>query len=165
MATDKPLNETEEELWHSLLQVSLALPRTLEAGLTRSVGLTTTEMQVLVSLSRAPGRRLRMSQLAEVTALSPSRVTRVVAELQKRGFVDKRGSEEDGRGYVTELTTRGRADLKRTYAVRLNKARELVIDRLEPAVVPIVLDSLRRILEGLHHHDGTELLAPTGNRS
>jgi DNA-binding MarR family transcriptional regulator len=152
--TDRPLNESEEELWHSLLQVSIALPRTLEVSLMRSTGLATTEMLVLVSLSRAPERRLRMSQLAGVTALSASRVTRIVAELQKRGFVDKRSCDEDGRGYVAELTTQGRAELKRTYPARLRKAREHVIDRLDPAAVPIMLDSLKRILEGLHEHDG-----------
>lgn len=151
--TDRPFNESEEELWHSLLQVSMALPRTLEAGLIRSVGLATTEMLVLVSLSRATGRRLRMSQLAEITALSASRVTRIVAELQKRGFVDKRSCDEDGRGYVAELTTQGRAELKRTHAVRLRMAREHVIDRLDPATVPIMLDSLKRILQGLQEND------------
>jgi DNA-binding MarR family transcriptional regulator len=154
MVTDRPLNETEEELWSTLLQVSIALPRTLEVGLMRSAGLATTEMLVLVSLSSAPGRQLRMSQLAGVTALSASRVTRIVAELQKRGFVDKRVCDEDGRGYIAELTTRGRAELKRTYPARLRKAREHAIDRLDPAAVPITLDSLKRILEGLQGHDG-----------
>jgi DNA-binding MarR family transcriptional regulator len=153
MVKDRPLSRTEEELWSTLLQISIALPRTLEAGLMRSAGLATTEMVVLVSLSNAPERQLRMSQLAEVTALSASRVTRIVAELQKRGFIDKRTSDDDGRGYIAALTTSGRAELKRTYPARLRKAREHAIDRLDPAAVPIVLDSLKRILEGLQEHD------------
>ena len=149
MTTDESFTETEEALWRALLRLVIALPRALEADLMRSTGLTMTEMLVLISLGDAPKRQLRMSQLADVTALSPSRVTRIVADLQRRSFVDKRVCDEDGRGYVAELTPQGRAEVKRTHPGRLRNAREHVIDRLNPADVPAVLKSFQQILDGL----------------
>jgi DNA-binding MarR family transcriptional regulator len=149
MSTVEAFNETEEATWRALLKVVIALPRALDADLMRSTGLTMTEMLVLISLVDAPKRQLRMSHLADVTALSASRVTRVVADLQRRGFVDKRVCDEDGRGFIAQLTPQGRAEVKRTHPGRLRNAREHVIDRLEPAQLSVILTSLHRILEGL----------------
>jgi DNA-binding MarR family transcriptional regulator len=149
MTADKSLNETEEALWRALLRMVVALPRALEADLLRSTGLTMTEMLVVISLADAPKRQLRMSQLAEVTALSASRVTRIVADLQHRGFLDKRVCDEDGRGYIAQLTAQGRAEVKRTYPGRLRNAREHVLDHIDAADMPIIVDALTRILEGL----------------
>ncbi len=153
MATDRALSETEEAFWRTLLQVVVALPRTLEAGLMRSTGLTMTQMLVLISLADAPKQQRRMSQLADVTSLSASRVTRIVADLQHRGFVGKRVCDQDGRGYIAELTPQGRAEGKRTYPGRLRNAREHVIDHVDPSELPVVLNALRRILEGLEPHN------------
>lgn len=149
MTTAEPFTETEEAFWRALLRLVIALPRALEADLMRSTGLTMTEMLVLISLIDAPKRQLRMSQLADVTALSASRVTRIIADLQRRGFVDKRVCDDDGRGYIAELTTRGRAEVKRTHPSRLRNAREHVIDRVDPADLPLILKSMHQILEGL----------------
>jgi DNA-binding MarR family transcriptional regulator len=149
MTRAEAFTESEEAIWRALLRIVIALPRALDADLMRSTGLTMTEMLVLISLVDAPKRQLRMSHLADVTALSASRVTRIVADLQRRGFVDKRVCDEDGRGYIAELTPQGRAEVKRTHPGRLRNAREHVIDHLDPAELPVILKSLTQILDGL----------------
>lgn len=47
------------------------------------------EYAILVALSEAPDRRLRMSELADVSGLSRSRVTRVVDNLVARPLVTR----------------------------------------------------------------------------
>jgi DNA-binding MarR family transcriptional regulator len=153
MATDPALNENEEALWRALLRVVIALPRALDADLMRSTGLTMTEMLVLIALIDAPKRQLRMNQLADVTALSASRMTRLVADLGRRGFVEQRACAEDGRGSIAVLTAAGRAEVKRTYPGRLRNVREHVIDRIDPTEVPVVLGALLKILARLEPRD------------
>lgn len=60
-----------------------------------------------MALAEANGKRLRMSELADRTALSASRVTRIVTDLEGRGLIDKRQSPDDGRGYLAVLTRNG----------------------------------------------------------
>ena len=50
-----------------------------------------TKLLVLMSLSEAPGRELRTTVLAKETALSASRMTSLVDELQSRGLVNEAG--------------------------------------------------------------------------
>ena len=107
MAKVGPLTPAEELLWRALIRIIISLPRLLETDILRSTGLTSNEYITLMSLSEAPKRELRMADLANATALSPSRMTRLVADLQSRGFVAKRPSSADGRGNVAKLTAQG----------------------------------------------------------
>jgi DNA-binding MarR family transcriptional regulator len=58
-------------------------------------------------LSEAPGRRLRMSDLAYRTARSLSRITRVVDLLATRGLTTKEPCPDDGRSMLATLTSQG----------------------------------------------------------
>ncbi|WP_406453508.1 MarR family transcriptional regulator [Streptomyces sp. NBC_01622] len=82
------------------MRVIVALPRSSDDDLLRSTGLTLTEYVVLMSLSEGENQELRMANLAAATALSASRITRVVDALQSRGQVVKRRYEGDARGNV-----------------------------------------------------------------
>src|SRR6201991_1494622 len=104
MAKVDPLNSTEEIFWRALMRVVLSLPRRLDSDLVRAVGITANEYTTLMCLSEASGRELRMADLANAAALSASRMTRLVDELQSRGWVTKRTSSDDGRGNVAKLT-------------------------------------------------------------
>lgn len=97
----------EERLWRALMRVVVALPRSLDDDLLRATGLTLTEYVVPMSLSEAANQELRMADLAAATALSASRITRVVDALQSRGQVVKRRYEADAYGNVATLTPEG----------------------------------------------------------
>ena len=85
MAKVNPLSATEEAFWRALMRVVLSLPHRLDIDLVRAVGITANEYTTLMCLSEAPNRELRMADLANAAALSPSRMTRLVDDLQRRG--------------------------------------------------------------------------------
>ncbi len=87
MPTAQPWDVEEELLWRSLMRLAITVPRAMGDALERSSGLNGTEYHVLMHLSEAPTRQLRMSGLAERTALSAGRMTHVVDDLIKRGLV------------------------------------------------------------------------------
>jgi DNA-binding MarR family transcriptional regulator len=129
-----PLNTHEERLWRALQRVLVALPRILEEDLLQQTGLSLTEYSVLMNLSEADGRQLRMADLAQATALSASRMSRVVASLHGRGLVLKQRCDGDGRGYVACLTDEGLARLEGAYPAHLSSARRRVLDQIAPAM-------------------------------
>jgi DNA-binding MarR family transcriptional regulator len=138
----EPLTSTEEELWRALIRIVVSLPRRLEADLVRATGLTSTEYITLMSLSEAPNRELRMADLAKATALSASRTTRLVDDLQSRDLVAKRPSSSDGRGNVAKLTPQGLAKLKSAYPVHVASVRRRVFDHMDAAVVKRATEAL-----------------------
>ncbi|MFF5306403.1 MULTISPECIES: MarR family winged helix-turn-helix transcriptional regulator [Streptomyces] len=130
-AAEDPLTAQEERFWRALMRVIVALPRSLDDDLLRATGLTLTEYVVLMSLSEAENQELRMADLAAATALSASRITRVVDALQSRGQVVKRRYEGDARGNVATLTPEGLKRLEAAYPIHLASARKRVMDHLD----------------------------------
>jgi DNA-binding MarR family transcriptional regulator len=140
-----PLNMTEEAFWRALMRVVLALPRRLDSDLVRAMGITANEYTTLMCLSEAPGRELRMADLAHAAALSASRMTRLVDDLQTRGLVSKQASSEDGRGNVAKLTPAGLAKLKKAWPAHLSSVRDRVFDHVDPTTVAKAAQALSEI--------------------
>jgi DNA-binding MarR family transcriptional regulator len=88
-----------------------------------------------MALSEVPNRELRMAELANATGLSASRMTRLVEDLQSRGFVAKRASSADARGNVAKLTPEGFAKLKSAWPAHLASVRRRVFDHIDSAAV------------------------------
>ncbi len=145
MARVEPLNESEEAFWRALMRVVLSLPRRLDSDLVRTVGITANEYTTLMCLSEAPGRELRMADLANAAALSASRMTRLVDDLQARGLVTKRVSAEDARGNVAKLTPAGLAKVKKAWPAHLASVRDRVFDHVDPATVKKAAQALSEI--------------------
>jgi len=124
------LDAGEAAFWRSLIRVATVLPRALEDQFLPETGLTVSDYGVLVALSEAPGRLLRISALAATTALSLSRISRVVDDLARRGLVEKRRCAEDGRASNAVLTEAGLARLKAAYPSHLARVRASVFDHL-----------------------------------
>ncbi len=145
MAKVDPLSATEEVFWRSLMRIVLSLPRRLDSDLVRTVGITANEYTTLMCLSEATGHELRMADLANAAALSASRMTRLVDELQARGLVTKRASAQDGRGNVARLTPAGLAKLKKAWPAHLASVRERVFDQVDPSTVADAAQALSEI--------------------
>jgi DNA-binding MarR family transcriptional regulator len=127
------------------MRLMLTLHRALDDDLARARGMTAHDYMVLMNLSEAPNRELRITELAEAAALSVSRMSRLVDELQSRNLVAKRRSEIDGRGNVASLTRQGVARLKAAYPDHLASARRLVLDHVDPDDVPRIARTLEVI--------------------
>ena len=145
MAKADPLSATEEEFWRALMRIVLSLPRQLDRDLMRAAGLTANEYTTMMCLSEAAGRELRMADLANAAALSASRMTRLVDDLQSRGLVTKRASADDGRGNVAKLTPAGLAKLKAAWPAHLTSVRSRVFDHVDQTTVKKAAHALSEI--------------------
>jgi len=134
------------------MRIIRALPRHLDTDLIRGAGLTASEYITLMSLSEAPKRELRMSDLANATGLSASRTTRLVDDLQSRGFVAKVASSADARGNVARLTPRGMTKLTSAWPVHLASVRSLFFDPIDDAAIGRVAGALSAV--AAHLEDG-----------
>jgi DNA-binding MarR family transcriptional regulator len=109
----------------------LVIPRALDADLLESQGLNVTEYSVLMNLSEAPGRSLRMSELADYVSISVSGLTRVIERLTRQGLVERVKAESDGRGQVAVLTPAGLDRLQQAWPTHLASVRRHVMDHLD----------------------------------
>ena len=101
--------------------------------------------QVLAMLSEAPERTLRMSQLAELTTSSASRLSHAVARLEEKGWVRRERHPTDRRGALAVLTDDGWAALQAAAPGHVAAVRGVLFDRLGPGQVT----QLRAISERL----------------
>ncbi|HEX4218007.1 MAG TPA: MarR family winged helix-turn-helix transcriptional regulator [Acidimicrobiales bacterium] len=91
-----------------IFESAAGLRQELEPRLESSAGLTNQSFDVLIRLARTPGNRLRMSELAAQTTLSPSGLTRSVDRLEDTGLVVRETCPEDRRGAFAVLTVEGK---------------------------------------------------------
>ncbi len=135
-----PLTAGELAAWRSYVETTADLSSALEADLS-TTGLTLGDYQVLVFLSEAGDRSMRMCDLAANLQLSPSGLTRRLDGLVRNGYVDRQPSSADRRVMLAVITGAGAAKLAGAYPVHLASVRRHIIDRLQPADV----DSFGRI--------------------
>lgn len=123
------LSREEQAGWRAYLDMTARLDARFERGM-RAQGLTLTSYEIMVRLSEADGRRLRMSELAERSRSSPSRLSHAVARLEERGYVRREGYEADRRGQVCVLTDAGYAALAAAAPGHVSDVREALLDGL-----------------------------------
>jgi DNA-binding MarR family transcriptional regulator len=126
-----PLSADEEAFVRAWGRASLTLARSVDADMISGARLTLREYMVLMHLSEAPERRLRMSELAAACDLSLSGMTRIVGLLEGQGHVERVKCAEDGRGWNAVLTEAGYAHLERAYPTQLASVRRHLFDLLE----------------------------------
>ena len=107
------LNARELAAWRGFTRTHALLWRELEAGLERGHGISLGAYDVLVLLDESPGRRLRMSELAEAVLMSSGGFTRLADRLCAEGLVARERLRSDGRGFELVLTPTGRELLDR----------------------------------------------------
>ena len=140
-----PLSETEQRAWRTFIESSWALHTRLEDELRAQTGLSMNDYQVLVVLSEAPDRRLRMGELAGRLVFSPSRVTYQINSMVKRGLVRKQSCPDDGRGQEAVLTDEGMAALRAAAPLHLVTVRDAFIDRLEADELDVIARAFEKV--------------------
>jgi Transcriptional regulators len=118
------LEPVELDAWRGLLRLHAALIKELDAELEREHGLALSSYEVLLHLEAAPGRRLRMSELADSVLLSRSGLTRLVDRLEREGLIERATCPSDARGSFAVLTAEGRAALRRAAPTHLSGVRD-----------------------------------------
>ena len=142
------LDETEERAWRAFARAFIVVPRVLEAELQAAHGITMTEYFVLVNLSEAPERALRMSELALRGAMSLSAISRVVDGLEHRGLVERKRCPSDGRGLLAVLSDAGWSALEAAYPTHLRGVREHVVSHLAGLDLDALADAVGSFASG-----------------
>jgi len=144
-----PLDALEEQTWRSLARFFVVAPRLLDEDLQRGAHMSLSAYTILLHLSEAPERALRITELANRAYLSGSRTTRLVDELIADSLVAKERNAEDGRGFDVTLTEEGLAALQRAYPVHLRSVRARVLDHVDRPTLPCFARALGAIAESL----------------
>jgi DNA-binding MarR family transcriptional regulator len=125
------LKGVERDAWLSLIGVIIRLPAALDTQLQRDAGLSHFEYTVMVNLSNTEGHVLRMSALAGLCHSSLSRLSHVVARLERRGWLRRDPCPDDGRATLATLTDDGFAKLASAAPGHVEAVRAYVIDALD----------------------------------
>ena len=134
------LDAEEQRAWRAWLYSTTLLQDRLERDLTHSTGISSAYYEILVQLSEAPDRRMRMSQLADRCLASRSRLSHAVSRLEERGWVQRRVCAEDGRGQLAVLTDAGFAALEAAAPVHVEGVRTHLFDQLSPEQIAAMRD-------------------------
>ncbi|MFF0817683.1 MarR family winged helix-turn-helix transcriptional regulator [Rhodococcus sp. NPDC003318] len=126
------LDADEQRAWRAYLDATRLLMQTLDRQLSRDADISFTDFELLVVLSEAPDRRLRMSGLADAVTTTRSGVTRAVKRLVDAGWVRRVECEGDKRGTIAELTDDGAAKLAASSPGHVTAVREHMFDLLSP---------------------------------
>jgi DNA-binding MarR family transcriptional regulator len=139
-----PLSVEEEAFLRAWSRAALTIPRALDADLLTGQGMSLSDYTALMHLSEAPGRTLRMSDLASACALSLSGMSRIVGRLETQGLVERKRSSCDGRGLNAVLTDAGLGRLRRAWPTHLASVRRHMMDHLSELDLPAVTAALQR---------------------
>jgi DNA-binding MarR family transcriptional regulator len=107
--SESPLNGPGGEAWFGLLHAHAALVRKVDAELAAQHRMSLSAFELLVRLSVAPDDgSLSVTELARQVVISPSRVSRVVDDLGRGGYVERRACRTDARISYVAITDAGR---------------------------------------------------------
>ncbi|WP_243704873.1 MarR family winged helix-turn-helix transcriptional regulator [Micromonospora sp. KC723] len=126
------LTDDEQRTWRAFGRTMRLLTDRLERDLQTAAGMPPTYYELLVLLSEAPERSMRMSELAHWTNSKPSRISHAVNKLEQSGWVRREHYEGDRRGWLATLTDEGLAALKAAAPRHVKSVRAHLIDLLTP---------------------------------
>ncbi len=138
MSDTRWLSSDEQRTWRAYLGATKLLASQLERDLQRSAGFTHAYYEILVRLSEAPDRRLRMSELADAADSSRSRLSHAVARLEELGWVVRESCPSDRRGAFARLTDEGLRALAEAAPSHVESVRTHLFD-------PLTEDDVRRL--------------------
>ncbi len=124
------LSEDEQASWRAWLDMSRLLPDRLSRDLNSEHGLSIADYEILVQLSENLDRRIRMSELADRTLSSRSRLTHQCDRLTKRGLMTREPCADDGRGSWAVLTQEGWEKIVTAAPDHVESVREHLVDLL-----------------------------------
>jgi DNA-binding MarR family transcriptional regulator len=131
-----------------LLEAFSAVERAVLADLSRTSNLPGPEFEVLIRLSRSPGQRLRLTELANQVRLSTSGLSRLVDRVEGAGLVRREACPSDRRGAFAVLTEEGEAALAAALPPHLESLERNVVAPLGPEDLSTLEGLLRRLRDG-----------------
>jgi DNA-binding MarR family transcriptional regulator len=147
-SSHRHLPPTRAKAFLGLIRAGEELGRRLDAELERRHGLSLRAFEVLLFLAEfSPEGRKRMADLAAQAPLSQSRVSRLVADLEARGWVERSRAEDDGRGVSVAITGAGREKFRAAQATHLRDLDRFFFNRLTETEVGHLAAITTKLLE------------------
>ena len=144
------LSDGEQRAWRAWIASSQLLLDRLSRDIQEQHGLTMADYEILVRLSESPDHRVRMSELADQTLASRSRLSHQIDRMENRGFVSREQCEDDKRGQFAVLTQLGWQTLVAAAPNHVESVRTHLVDVLTPAEFAALGVACEKILGGLH---------------
>ncbi|MFJ3403368.1 MarR family winged helix-turn-helix transcriptional regulator [Promicromonospora sp. NPDC090134] len=154
--SDLWLTEEQQGSWRRYLEGTARFVEALSAVHDRTLDLSLGEYSLLVQLSEAPERTMRMSTLADGLVLSRSRLTHTVARMEARGLVERRAAEGDRRGVNCTMTDAGYAALEVSAPGHVAAVRRIMVDALDPEEFALLGRIMAKVAESSKMSGGTE---------
>ena len=126
------LDDDEKHLWIGWVFATRLFWEEAERDLQQDADMPFGYYDILVMLSETPGRRLRMSELADSTQSSRSRLSHAVNRLEDLGWVRRESCPNDRRGQLAVLTDEGFAALAAAAPHHVESVRSHLFDVLTP---------------------------------
>lgn len=145
--------------WRALHAATVVLPVALDAQLQRDAQVSYLEYYALAGLSERPDHTARLSDLAILTGAELSRISHLIARLEKRGLVVRRPDPDDGRYTNAVLTEQGWAKVQQAAPAHVATVHKLIFEGLDEQGLLELRNAADRIVAALR---ATNLpLAPT----
>lgn len=147
--TTRWLDDDEKATWRLWIATTRLVEDALDRQMRSDSGMPHSYYEVLVRLSAATDRRMRMSELAETTLSSRSRLSHAVGKLEGLGWVRREACPEDRRGQVAVLTDAGFGALEQAAPGHVEEVRTRLFDALDAKQQAGLAEAFRAILDGL----------------
>jgi DNA-binding MarR family transcriptional regulator len=136
------------EAWRVYIRLAKMLMRQLDRDL-HPFGLSTNDYEILVELSEAPDHQLRMTELADLTAQSRSRLSHQITRMEEKGLVRRDSCAGDKRGTFAVLTPRGTATIEQVAPRHVATVRRHFVDQVPGSQLTAVATTLKPVLDRL----------------
>ena len=143
------LTQKEQESWRAWIEASLLLTDRLSRDIQAQHGLTFADYEILVWLSEAPDRRLRMSELARRALSSRSRLSHQIDRMERAGLVTREVCAEDRRGSFAVLTDVGWQTIVDAAPDHVDSVRANLVDILTPEEFAALGAACRKVADAL----------------
>jgi DNA-binding MarR family transcriptional regulator len=148
--TPRWLNPSEMKAWRQYIIASRRLLEALDDDLTGH-DLSMADYEVLAQLSDAPDRRMRMSELADVSMISRSRLSHRIKVMEKAGWVKREACPEDKRGYFAVMTAKGWKAIVAAAPDHVASVRTRFLDVLDKNDQKILAEIFTRVATRVKH--------------
>jgi DNA-binding MarR family transcriptional regulator len=143
------LDDREQRAWRGFLAVNAAVRSRIARQLQQETGLSSADYAVLVSLSEAPGGRLRVFQLRVAADWEKTRLTHQITRMTSRGLVAREPCPDDRRGLLATLTPAGLRRLEEARPTHLAGVRRRFLSHFDERELQTLADAWERVRPGV----------------
>jgi len=156
------LTEEQDFTWRAVWSLMTWLPAKLDRQLREDTGLSLYEYYALSQLSEAPDRSIRLSELAGITNMTLSHLSRVMARMEKAGWVERQPDPVDGRYTLGILTDTGMDKVEEMAPGHVEAVQQAIFDQLTDQQARALGEAAARVAEAVSPHG--EVTGPPSTR-